>query len=638
MAIIHLLDNETINKIAAGEVIENPRSIVKELVENSIDASADEIIVEIKNGGKSLIRITDNGKGIENKYVEDAFKRHFTSKINYAEDLGNLTTLGFRGEALASIAAVSKVELITRTTEDIYGTKVIIEGGQTLFKGEIGCPVGTTIVVTDLFFNVPARKKFLKSDIQESSLVNETVEALALSKKNISFKYINNNKILFKTPKTNNMLNVISSVYESDLYNSLIEVNYSNSLIKITGYTTNLNYYRGNRKLQMVFINGRCIKHKRINYFLEAAYETMLPKNKYPAVFINIEIEPNLVDVNVHPAKTEVRFQNENLVLNEVKQAIYSSLSSVNIIKQIKSTKFTKEDKEDTNYNQRNVYDFEKQFSNKKSIFAEDLYHGLEQINQNNNQESYNIFEEVIENSSIIEEVKENSFVNTNIEIKQTSIEYHEEKDLEDKFESASSGEIVPELRVVGIIMDTYIICEDTNKMQMFMIDQHAAHERINYEKFLAQYKDNNILSQELLVPEVINLSYNDYNTAIDNIELFYKLGFKVENFGINAILINSIPSVFKNSKIIDVFFSIIDNLKSKYKDNLDLNFNYDKIIKEACVMAVKSGDKLHSFEIEALIKNLRKTKNPYTCPHGRPVIIKITRYEIERMFERIQY
>jgi DNA mismatch repair protein MutL len=275
MGTIHLLDNETINKIAAGEVIENPKSIVKELVENSIDAGADEIIVEIKGGGKTLIRITDNGKGINKDEIEEAFKRHCTSKIQSSEDLESLFTLGFRGEALASIAAVSHVEAISRTKDEIYGVKLIIEGGTIISKEDVGCPVGTTITVKDLFFNVPARKKFLKSDTSESSYINEIVTSLALSQENISFKYINNNNVIFKTPKTNNIINTISSLFDKDLYNSLLKVDYESDLVKITGYTTNLNYYRGNRKNQLIFVNNRYIKHKRINFFYNMSIFTI---------------------------------------------------------------------------------------------------------------------------------------------------------------------------------------------------------------------------------------------------------------------------------------------------------------------------------------------------------------------------
>ena len=612
MAIINLLDNETINKIAAGEVIENPKSIVKELVENSIDAGADEITIEIKNGGKSFIRVTDNGKGIEKDQVENAFKRHCTSKISSSDDLNSLFTLGFRGEALASIAAVSKVEVITRTNDDIYGIKMTIEGGKIISKEDIGCPVGTTITVTDLFYNVPARKKFLKSDISESSNINEIVVSLALSKENISFKYINNNNVAYRTPKTNNLMNTISSLYEKDLYNSLLKIDYKGDVLGITGYTTNLNYYRGNRKQQIVFVNGRVIKHRRMSYFIEEAYNTLLPKNKYPACFIKIEIAPALVDVNVHPAKTEVRFQNEEMVLNEIKNAIYSALHSKSIMKEVKGETLLHDSKD---INNLRIFDR----SSGKSV----ILGGLENKFTEETEETENI------------RITEVEISNKDIAVMESLKPYDKFEFKQQKFIKAENDEDkLPELFVIGIVMDTYIICENPEKTCMFMIDQHAAHERINYEKFLNQYNSREILIQEI-VPEVINLSYDDYETAMSNIEIFEYLGISVENFGNNAILINNIPTIFKDSNLKDVFYAILDNLKDITKSNLD--FVMEKIIKEACVKSVKSGDRLHMSEVRALLNDLRMTDNPYTCPHGRPVIIKMTRYEIEKMFERIQ-
>ena len=612
MAIINLLDNETINKIAAGEVIENPKSIVKELVENSIDAGADEITIEIKNGGKSFIRVTDNGKGIEKDQVENAFKRHCTSKISSSDDLNSLFTLGFRGEALASIAAVSKVEVITRTNDDIYGIKMTIEGGKIISKEDIGCPVGTTITVTDLFYNVPARKKFLKSDISESSNINEIVVSLALSKENISFKYINNNNVAYRTPKTNNLLNTISSLYEKDLYNSLLKIDYKSDIISITGYTTNLNYYRGNRKQQIVFVNGRVIKHRRMSYFIEEAYNTLLPKNKYPACFIKIEIAPALVDVNVHPAKTEVRFQNEEMVLNEIKNAIYSALHSKSIMKEVKGETLLHDSKD---INNLRIFD--------RSSGISVILGGLENKFTEETEETENI------------RITEVEISNKDIAVMESLKPYDKFEFKQQKFIKAENDEDkLPELFVIGIVMDTYIICENPEKTCMFMIDQHAAHERINYEKFLNQYNSREILIQEI-VPEVINLSYDDYETAMSNVEIFEYLGISVENFGNNAILINNIPTIFKDSNLKDVFYAILDNLKDITKSNLD--FVMEKIIKEACVKSVKSGDRLHMSEVRALLNDLRMTDNPYTCPHGRPVIIKMTRYEIEKMFERIQ-
>ena len=612
MAIINLLDNETINKIAAGEVIENPKSIVKELVENSIDAGADEITIEIKNGGKSFIRVTDNGKGIEKDQVENAFKRHCTSKISSSDDLNSLFTLGFRGEALASIAAVSKVEVITRTNDDIYGIKMTIEGGKIISKEDIGCPVGTTISVTDLFYNVPARKKFLKSDISESSNINEIVVSLALSKENISFKYINNNNVAYRTPKTNNLLNTISSLYEKDLYNSLLKIDYKSDIISITGYTTNLNYYRGNRKQQIVFVNGRVIKHRRMSYFIEEAYNTLLPKNKYPACFIKIEIAPALVDVNVHPAKTEVRFQNEEMVLNEIKNAVYSALHSKSIMKEVKGETLLHDSKD---INNLRIFDR----SSGKSV----ILGGLENKFTEETEETKNI------------RITEVEVSNKDIAVMEPLKPYDKFEFKQQTFIKAENDEDkLPELFVIGIVMDTYIICENPEKTCMFMIDQHAAHERINYEKFLNQYNSREILIQEI-VPEVINLSYDDYETAISNMEIFKYLGISIENFENNAILINNIPTIFKDSNLKDVFYAILDNLKDITKSNLD--FVMEKIIKEACVKSVKSGDRLHMSEVRALLNDLRMTDNPYTCPHGRPVIIKMTRYEIEKMFERIQ-
>lgn len=648
MAKIHLLDNETINKIAAGEVIESPKSIVKELVENSIDAKADEITVEIKNGGKSFIRITDNGKGINKDEVEDAFRRHCTSKIKTSDDLNSLFTLGFRGEALASIAAVAHVEVITRTADDDYGIKMSIEGGEIKLKEDVGCPVGTTITVTELFYNVPARKKFLKSDASESGSINEIVVSLALSRQDISFKYVNNSSVAFRTPKTTNLLNTISSLYEKDLYNSLLKVDYDENDIRITGYTTNLNYYRGNRKQQVVFVNDRFIKHKRINYFIEAAYNTMLPKNKYPACFLKIQLEPSLVDVNVHPAKTEVRFQNEEFVLNEVKRAIYRALNSKSIMKEVINDSYSGEDNRRKNEPSGNFSVFER--INKEHTSK--IYDKLDYSDNSNydnikfkevsftKENTADIFENAIEEESrkykyaeynpidIFDEHEDNSNNNQEAEI-------HEPFEQHTFLEHEEQTSKIPEMVVVGIVMDTYIICENHEKNQMFMIDQHAAHERINYEKFLGQYNKKQIIKQELLVPEVINLSYDDYCTASENMEIFEKLGFSIENFGNNAILINNVPTIFVDTNIKDVFFTILDSLKDSVKSNLNLLL--DKIIKNACVKSVKAGDRLHVSEVMALIENLKKTENPYTCPHGRPVIIKMTKYEIEKMFERIQ-
>jgi len=651
---IKQLDNSTINKIAAGEVIESPKSIVKELVENSIDAKADEIIIEIKNGGKKYIRITDNGVGIKKEEIEDAFKRHYTSKINTSDDLETLHTLGFRGEALASIAAVAKVEIISRTADDISGTKLMIEGGITVLKEDIGCPIGTTIIVTDLFYNVPARLKFLKSDTSESTAINEIVVNLSLCSTNVSFKYMNNGGTVFKTPKSENMLNVISSLYDKDMVRSLIELNYEGELIKVTGYTTNLNYHRGNRKYQLLFVNNRFIKHKRVNFFIEAAYHTLLPKDKYPACFIKIDIDTSLIDVNVHPAKTEIRIKDEEKVLNELKVAIYKSLRGVNLVKEVRSETVVKNPSSISKFNEKllfyeeasnNIYTVT---DNKTNYNANDTIEkdSVKIIDYTGEVSNYSMNK----SSDFIEDFKKIEYSNKNIDLDiiETTNKLDTEKETEtlkfaDNLDIINSPDkaiddktTISQLRVIGMLFSTYILCESILTNEFYMIDQHAAHERINYEMYLDQIENRKIVLQELLIPEVINMSYEDYYLAISNKDFFEKIGIPIESFGNNDILISSIPLIFVEMNIKDLFLTVLDSIKEVRK-NSNLDIEMRKIIKNACVKSVKAGDNLHSMEIRRLIEDLSNAKSPYTCPHGRPTIIKMTRYEVERMFERIQ-
>ncbi len=683
---IKQLDNNTINKIAAGEVIESPKSIIKELVENSIDAKADEIIIEIKNGGKKYIRISDNGTGIKKDEIEDAFKRHYTSKIDTADDLETLHTLGFRGEALASIAAVAKVEIISRTAEDVSGTKLVIEGGITVLHEDVGCPIGTTIIVTDLFYNVPARLKFLKSDTSESTAINEMVVNLSLCTPNVSFKYMNNGGTVFKTPKSANMLNVISSLYDKDMVRSLIELDYEGELIKVTGYTTNLNYHRGNRKYQLLFVNNRFIKHKRANFFIEAAYHTLLPKDKYPACFIKIEIDTSLIDVNVHPAKTEIRIKDEEKVLNELKNALYKALRGVNLVKELRSENVAKNSSAINKYNEKLLF--------LEEVSQNDVYnakHSKENINRDyetndsikkdrikiidytgeDSNSFINKASNITENINNLENLDNSGYSNIKPSFSDVSskIDYNNKneynyginiteipnklnntqefknlkltEDLEiisssDKTKQVDDKTAISQLKVIGMLFNTYILCESILTNEFYIIDQHAAHERINYELYLDQIENRNIILQELLIPEVINLSYEDYYLAINNKEFFEKIGIPIESFGNNDILISSIPLIFVDMNIKDLFLTVFDSMK-EVKKNSNLDVEMIKIIKNACVKSVKAGDNLHNMEIKRLIDDLSKAKSPYTCPHGRPTIIKMTRYEVERMFERIQ-
>ncbi len=607
---IQLLDNSTINKIAAGEVIENPRSIVKELIENSIDANANEIIIEIKDGGKKLIRVTDNGIGIEKNDVELAFKRHSTSKIKDAEDLNYVHTLGFRGEALASIAAISSLEIITKTSDDDSGIRMILEGGKVISKEDIGCPVGTTIIISDLFYNVPARRKFLKSNNRESANINEMVTNLSLCTHKVSFKLINNCNIILKTPKNTTFFNSIASLYGKDLCNSLINVNFIKDEIEIKGYTTNLNYYRGSRKYQIFFVNGRYIKNKQINFAIENAYKTLLPINKHAACFLKIAIPTESVDVNVHPAKTEIRFNNEDIVMKYITESISISLNSNNIIKEVKKETI--------------IPTIKKKPKNKcinNNIFKEpDVVRENSVVSKINNIFDDNLNENNIYHSNKIDYNKSNEPINVQQTIKDVS--------------NKNCNSKIPELNIIGVLFNTYILCESYEHKEFYIIDQHAAHERINYEKFMNQINNKKIVSQEFVIPKIINLSHEDFYVTISNREVFATLGFIIENFGVNSIMIRSIPVIFAEANVNEIFYNLLDIIKNSSNKN---EFLINKIVKHACVKSVKAGDKLHQQELKKLLSDLSKTSNPLTCPHGRPVIIKLTKYEIEKMFERIQ-
>lgn len=621
---IQLLDDFTINKIAAGEVIENPKSIVKELVENSLDAKANEVIVEIKNGGKSYIRVTDNGIGINKEDVFIAFKRHSTSKITSVEDLFTINTLGFRGEALASIAAIAKVEIITKTDISDSGIKVIMENSKLIFKEDIGCPVGTTIIVTKLFYNVPARKKFLKSDNAEGTSVREIVANLALSREEISFTFMKNNSVIFKTPKNNDFFNTIASLFGKDLCESLIKINYINEGLTINGYTTNLNYYRGNRKYQLVFINDRYIKNKQINKVIEDTYKTLLPINKHPACFLKINIENNEIDVNVHPAKTEIRFNNTNKVMSEIKLAISNALRKSNLIKKVNKNTITpsfEKSVSDINIFKNTME--QSYIDNKPSIKKDETKDNAYKVkndhyyNLDNNNDK--IKSPLIKESINLSKVEVYSSPNKQIEL------IKENKD--------DIKNNIANLFIIGVLFNTYILCENLKDNEFFIIDQHAAHERINFEKFNTDFLNKKVISQELIAPEIIKLSYDDYSIFNDSLELFTDLGFIIENFGSNSIMIRSIPMIFIKSNINQLFYNFLDSIKAYA--NKSKTYNNERIIKEACTKSVKSGDKLHNSEIKKLLYDLSKTNTPFTCPHGRPVIIKMNKYEIEKMFER---
>lgn len=593
MEIIHVLDSKTINKIAAGEVIEKPASVVKELVENSIDAKANNITVEVMHGGISSIRISDDGIGINKEDIETAFLRHATSKIKDDKDLNAINTLGFRGEALASIACVSKVEMISKTKDSLTGRKIYIDGGKIIKSEDCGCPDGTTITVKELFFNTPARLKFLKSESREGIYITEVVQNLALSHPNVSFRYKANEKSYFITKGDGDLKSAILSIYGKEIYNNIIYLNSSVDFIRIEGYVGNSTIARASRAHQSIFINGRYIKNKTITAAVETAFKSMLTINKFPFFILNIHVNPEFIDVNVHPSKLEIKFQDEQMVFKAVYKSVKDVLLSKSGILE-PSIKFTS--------NVPPVYFKQGEmdvFNDKKN---ENLY--FNNKNELNGEDR----------------IKENNDVNSN----GAKIDSPEIKVLPSKIEPLS---------IIGQLHFTYIIAE--GKDELYMIDQHAAHERINYEKLLNEYKASSIKSQKLLTPIVIDLSFDEKEIVNKNIDLFKNIGFEIEDFGSNSISIRAIPIIYGNPNIKDIFLEILGEININESDVLN---TINKVIYTmACKSSIKAGDKLNNMEMIKLVEELRHCENPYTCPHGRPTIIKMTFYELEKKFKRVQ-
>ena len=555
MGNIVLLDDLTINKIAAGEVIERPANVVKELVENSIDAGATKIVVEIKNGGKTLVKIVDNGKGISANDIPLSLERHATSKIRRIEDLEHTYSMGFRGEALASIASISELTMLTRTAEE-NGTKIIAEAGEIIKVDEIGLPVGTTIMVEKLFFNTPVRYKFLKNDATEFRYIKEWVQKTALVNSNIAFKLINDGKIVFQTNGNGNIRDIIYLLYGKEIEKNLLEVNYENEGIKVTGVIGNTTIARDNRKSQILYLNKRNIKNQILTNSADQAFKGATGIGKYGFFILNLEMPANYYDVNVHPTKMEVRFNDENKLYKVFYHAIKSSMLNGEFLDNDE-----KEQKKE-NYIENELEFLTNKFKNDKPV---------ELINRENKRE----------------------------------IEY----------------------KYIGILFRTFIIIEIGN--DMFLIDQHAGHERILYEQIKENYKNhlqNN--SQLMLIPEVYNLSHKEIEFVKENIELFRNTGFDIELFGEDSVKISGIPDieykVNKNRMFLDVLDEMLTTERTAIKD-VEERF----IATVACKAAVKANMDLSRQEVDNLIQRLLKLKNPFTCPHGRPTTIKFSKEEL---------
>lgn len=681
MARINILDEATINQLQAGEVVERPSSVVKELVENSVDAGSKKIIVEIEDGGKRFIRITDNGSGIDSSEVEKSFLRHATSKINKIDDLYDLYSLGFRGEALASIASVAKIEMITRPKDETVGTKILVEGGNIKLKEPVGTNKGTTVMVRDLFFNTPVRQKFLKSTHAETINISDLINKLAIGNPNVSIKYVNNKKTMLNSPGDGKLINTIRSIYGKDITENLIELNHESQFFKISGYIGNNNVYRANKNLQHIYINKRYVKSKIILDAISEGYKSLIPINKHAVCFLNIEIDPSKIDVNIHPTKLELKFENEQQIYVELKEYIRSSLIRSNLIgkyetfdkkenlisKPITSPKKIDNKSEQINVdnlNQGILNNLEKEYKNQTYNFEElkdrkslekEFKEVKNAINQSKTDEVI-VLDEAIDLNKVysfndlleLEKKEEEKNLNDDIykknndiytpsnnldnqSINEENVSYekniHQSEFIEDKKHEFSLNEYI----VIGTIFKTYIILQKGSNM--YLLDQHAAHERVLYERYMDKFYNMDINMQMLLDPIVLELPTTDMLKIENNIDLFMKFGFEIEIFGKNHIMIRCVPTIFGTPESEKFVLDIIDNID-------EINNNYElkgeKFASMACKSAIKANDTIYEEEINSLLKQIEMCKNPFTCPHGRPIFVEISKTEIEKMFKRI--
>lgn len=652
MGSIVLLDDATINKIAAGEVVDRPSSIVKELIENSIDAGATKVIIEIKNGGISYIKITDNGCGFASDDVELAFERHATSKIRKEEDLLHIKSMGFRGEALASIAAISKVTLTSKNINESIGVRAIVEAGNILSVEKCGTPQGTIIEVRDVFYNVPARYKFLKKDFTEAGYIEDVVTRIALANPKVSFKLISNGKIILSTLGKGKINDTIYDVFGRDIYNNLIDVDYEYESMRVTGVIGQPCISRSTRSQQFTYINSRYIKDKIISSAIDRACLQKYAIGKFAFAVLNLDINPKHVDVNVHPSKLEVKFDDEGAVF----EAIYHSIKNALEQDAIKNSPFSiiKNEVKEANYektpsNQEQIkvkYDNLTGDFNVKSIVTKEPEKKEEKIFKpyvaEENQE--NIYKIAFNSSSNAEEniqTDRNTAIEENLEEIKTEVgkidsfdnilEEKESPKLENIKEVSQTKEPIY-YKYVGQVFDTYIIIQIGEKM--YIIDQHAAHERLLYEQIKANYFSKNSNSQILLLPILVELTQKEMDAVNENQEILKNVGFEFENFGDRTIKISGVPNIGYDLDYKGVFLDTIDEIlgvNKTYRESKEDRF----IATLACKAAVKGNMNLSYKEQIALLDDMVKLDNPFNCPHGRPTAFEISKYEIERRFLR---
>lgn len=625
MGKIKLLDNKTIEKIAAGEVIERPSSIVKELLENSLDAGAKNIAIEIKDGGKSYIRITDDGSGIDETDLDLAFKRHSTSKISSLDDLYKVRSLGFRGEALASISHVSKMEVMTKTVDAIGGIHALVEEGEIVSKETVGTPKGTTMIVKNLFYNLPVRKKFLKSNLVEGNQITDIIYKIALGNLNVSIKFIKDNKIILKTSRNSNMKDHIYSILGKDLSKNIIKIEGETNNFKVEGYISNNKIYRGNRSHQYIYVNNRYIMNNSITNIIEKNYKSIIPLNKFPVFILFIDIDPGIIDVNIHPTKQEINFVNQFELIDKIDQLLNKSLHESITIPEINfrnNKAHSKKEDIPLLYNENNNFEYN---DFKKDVLVKDLRY----------QDNFKYEDKPHEALNFIESYNEEFLVSEKTMDENIKIDIDIEKDhLVNEEEKVDTSNILSNIKPIGVVFNTYILGEDKLNEKIYFIDQHAAHERVMYEKYLREFNNENIVSQQLLAPEIVNLTNLEMNKFLINEKVFKDLGFDVSEFGKNSVAIRSVPLVFGKPDIKSLFYDILDNIDNKILSSYDTKI--EKIMKMSCTNAIKSGDKMSEIEILSLFHQLKNTENPNSCPHGRPTILEMSKKDIEKAFLRI--
>lgn len=640
MSKIQVLDQVTIDKIAAGEVVERPASVVKELVENAIDAKAAAVTVEVKEGGISFMRIADNGCGIDREDVPGAFLRHSTSKIRNAEDLEHISSLGFRGEALSSIAAVSQVELITKTPEDSFGTRYMISGGKEEGMEDIGAPDGTTFLVRQLFYNVPARRKFLKTAMTEAGHVSDLMTRMALSHPHISFQFINNGQSKLHTSGNGNLRDVIYHIYGREIAANLINVTYEKNGIRITGYIGAPLISRGNRNFETYFINGRYVKSSIIYKAIEDAYKDFTMQHKYPFTVLHIEVVGEDVDVNVHPTKMEVRFHNQQMIYNSIYEAVDQALHEKELIPEVTidvpKAEPKAQAKPEPKAQPKEVIQPEVNNSVKvqpeKASGERDLDYFIEQMKKR-------VMSYHQQNSSA--EVKGKSDIfkpQVQVDrVKEVAASYRAKQSPEQM--TLFDGKLLDKekranYKIIGQVFDTYWLVEFDNSL--YIIDQHAAHERVLYEKTLREMKTREFTSQMISPPVILNLTMQEAQLLRTYMDQFTRIGFEFEEFGQDSYAVRSVPANLFSIAKKELLMEMIDSLSEEVHRRQSSELLDEKIASMSCKAAVKGNMRLSAQEVDALIGELLKLDNPYHCPHGRPTIISMSKRELEKKFKRI--